>query len=89
MKKVFLVTASLVLVLEPTQSIAQDDDPPWEWSDEKIELSVNQVRAGRDLNPQHWPAAAQHADRAQHGGLVAVARHSFIDLCDVLPAREL
>lgn len=61
MKKIFLVTASLALAFEPTQAIAQKDDPPWEWSDERIEQSVNQIRAGRDLNPQHWPGDARVA----------------------------
>ena len=41
--------------------LAQDDDPSWEWSGERIETAVNKVRAGRDLTPDHWPGGAQVA----------------------------
>lgn len=40
---------------------AQDDVPPWHWSDAEIESAVNKVRAGRDLNPDGWPDGARVA----------------------------
>lgn len=46
----------------PGAGLAQvPDDPPWEWSEEKIMSEVNRVRAGRDLNPQRWPDGARVA----------------------------
>ncbi|MDX1405551.1 MAG: polysaccharide deacetylase [Woeseiaceae bacterium] len=53
-----MLTMSLLL---GTVACAQDDDPPWEWSEERIEKAVNKVRAGRDLNPDHWPGGARVA----------------------------
>ena len=35
--------------------------PPWEWSEERVRSAVNQVRAGRDLNPASWPGGARVA----------------------------
>ena len=40
---------------------AQEADPPWEWTEERIESAVNKVRAGRDLNPESWPGGARVA----------------------------
>jgi peptidoglycan/xylan/chitin deacetylase (PgdA/CDA1 family) len=40
---------------------AQDERPSIEWSDEEIEVAVNRVRAGRDLNPDSWPGGARVA----------------------------
>ncbi len=40
---------------------AQEDEPPWRWSDERIAREVGKVRAGRDLNPDHWPGGARVA----------------------------
>lgn len=58
-----LATAILVLVLGvATQSaLAQDEDPSWTWSEERIANAVNKVRAGRDLTPDHWPGGARVA----------------------------
>ena len=49
-----------LLLLTATPSLAQDT-PPWEWSDERVMEAVNQVRAGRDLNPPSWPGGARVA----------------------------
>ncbi len=37
--------------------LAQEENPsePWNWSDDYVHSVVNQVRAGRDLNPSSWP----------------------------------
>ena len=43
--------------------LAQDKSnlEPWNWSEEIVQSAVNQVRAGRDLNPPSWPGGAQVA----------------------------
>jgi peptidoglycan/xylan/chitin deacetylase (PgdA/CDA1 family) len=51
----------LILGLCGQQAFAQDEDPPWEWSEERIEQAVNKVRAGRDLTPDNWPGGARVA----------------------------
>ena len=38
-----------------------DPSEPWNWSEEYVRSVVNQVRAGRDLNPQSWPGGARVA----------------------------
>jgi peptidoglycan/xylan/chitin deacetylase (PgdA/CDA1 family) len=40
---------------------AQDERPSTEWTDAEIGAAVNKVRAGRDLNPDHWPGGARVA----------------------------
>jgi peptidoglycan-N-acetylglucosamine deacetylase len=60
MKRVCLCAAGLVLStgLIFSQVSAQspsNDQPPWQWSWERIQSVVNKVRAGRDLTPKPWP----------------------------------
>ena len=38
-----------------------DADPPWEWTEQEVRNAVNEVRAGRDLNPDSWPGGARVA----------------------------
>ena len=38
-----------------------DADPPWNWTEQEVRDAVNQVRAGRDLNPDGWPDGARVA----------------------------
>jgi len=45
---------------EPGSATATDSEP-WNWTDERVRAAVNQVRAGRDLNPDSWPCAARVA----------------------------
>ena len=52
-----------------TSALAQDDTPPWQWSEERVFAEVNKVRAGRDLNPDSWP----------NGGRVAVLLSFDVD----------
>ena len=40
---------------------SSDSDPPWEWTEQEVRNAVNQVRAGRDLNPDSWPGGARVA----------------------------
>lgn len=59
----FLICVALLCASLPSAQIvfAQDDDPPWEWSEERIGIAVNKVRAGRDLTPDSWPGGARVA----------------------------
>jgi peptidoglycan/xylan/chitin deacetylase (PgdA/CDA1 family) len=41
----------------PTSDVAE----PWNWSEERVRSAVDQVRAGRDLNPDAWPGGARVA----------------------------
>lgn len=52
LRRLSILLATVVL---PATGLAQDDPPPWQWSEEKVFEEVNKVRAGRDLNPDGWP----------------------------------
>jgi peptidoglycan/xylan/chitin deacetylase (PgdA/CDA1 family) len=39
----------------PGSAVGQEDDPPWQWTEERIFAEVGRVRAGRSLNPTSWP----------------------------------
>ena len=55
----WLLAASLLLtacqISDATPQASTDADEPWNWSEEYVRSVVNQVRAGRDLNPESWP----------------------------------
>lgn len=60
--KISALTFSVVyLAVISGPVLAQDEQPPWEWSEDRIEAAVNEVRAGRDLNPDSWPGGARVA----------------------------
>ena len=66
-RTVLAVSAVLALTLTactapdtPVQG-AQNAAEPWNWSEEYVRSVVNQVRAGRDLNPSSWPGGARVA----------------------------
>jgi peptidoglycan/xylan/chitin deacetylase (PgdA/CDA1 family) len=40
---------------------AAGDAEPWNWSEAEVRAAVDQVRAGRDLNPESWPGGARVA----------------------------
>ena len=61
MKQVILLSVVLVLGSLHLPVGAQEERPSTEWSDAEIEAAVNRVRAGRDLNPDHWPGGARVA----------------------------
>jgi peptidoglycan/xylan/chitin deacetylase (PgdA/CDA1 family) len=61
MKPSTLAVAILVLGLMSPLAPAQEEDPPWEWSEERIGQAVNKIRAGRDLTPDNWPGGARVA----------------------------
>ena len=61
-------TGSLALLLSAitlgaSGALAQDEPgpEPWNWSEDYVRAAVNQVRAGRDLNPASWPGGARVA----------------------------
>ena len=59
-----LILSSLIFVVcRPTGALAEDGSTsePWDWSEEFVRSAVNQVRAGRDLNPPSWPGGARVA----------------------------
>jgi len=49
--------AILVSVFQSPAIGADTENPatPWDWSEQYVMSQVNQVRAGRDLNPDSWP----------------------------------
>jgi len=67
LKPTLMLLAQLPLLF--SNASAQTDEPPWEWSEERITSEVNRVRAGRDLNPAAWP----------DGGRVAVLLSFDVD----------
>lgn len=40
---------------------APEPTPPWDWTEAEVRAAVDQVRAGRDLNPSEWPGGARVA----------------------------
>ncbi|MFQ5742155.1 MAG: polysaccharide deacetylase [Acidobacteriota bacterium] len=56
-----LLTAVACAPTAPSGEDATKTPPPWEWTDEEVRSAVNQVRAGRDLNPDTWPGGARVA----------------------------
>jgi peptidoglycan/xylan/chitin deacetylase (PgdA/CDA1 family) len=62
-RSVLLLWILIFVVCRPTGALAQDDSTtePWDWSEEHVRSAVNQVRAGRDLNPPFWPGGARVA----------------------------
>ncbi len=61
MNKALVSTLLLTLCLVTQPAPAQDDDPPWEWSEDRVQGAVNKIRAGRNLNPASWPDSARVA----------------------------
>jgi len=53
------ILVAIAIVMRP--SLAQEEDPAWEWSEERIGNAVDKVRAGRDLTPASWPGNARVA----------------------------
>jgi len=64
MNRLVLLPVALVCACAPAAPPAEEAaEPklPWEWTDDEVNAAVNQVRAGRDLNPATWPAGARVA----------------------------
>ena len=56
----FLSTTACQISDAPSQD-APSPEEPWNWSEEQVRAVVDQVRAGRDLNPDVWPGGARVA----------------------------
>lgn len=63
MNKLFLAATVFALVSIGSSASAQQapDDEPWNWSEDRVRAVVDQVRAGRDMNPESWPGGARIA----------------------------
>src|SRR5215831_9023805 len=48
-------------VWTPPLAQAQQEEPVWTWSIEKLQHHVNKVRAGKDMTPKSWPNGARVA----------------------------
>ncbi len=58
---VLCLTAAACQVPNAPAQATPDPSEPWNWSEEYVRSVVNQVRAGRDLNPESWPGGARVA----------------------------
>ncbi len=58
-----MLCGSVACVPNPptADATATDATEPWDWPEERVRAAVNQVRAGRDLNPDSWPGGARVA----------------------------
>ncbi len=52
---------ALGAAISTASPLRAQDTPPWDWSDARVMEAVNQIRAGRDLNPDSWPDGARVA----------------------------
>ncbi|MEE8146639.1 MAG: polysaccharide deacetylase [Longimicrobiales bacterium] len=62
-QKTIALGLAAVACLAPDASAQATPNPaePWNWSEEYVRSIVNEVRAGRDLNPESWPGGARVA----------------------------
>lgn len=58
--RAWLIVAAGVFLVQ-SAALGQDEQPPWQWSEDRVFAEVNKVRAGRDLNPDAWPGDARVA----------------------------
>ncbi len=56
-----LLAAMAAACSVPDAPAQENPDEPWNWSEATVRDAVNQVRAGRDLNPPSWPGGARVA----------------------------
>ena len=56
-----LLAAGACATADTPAALDQRPTPPWDWTEEQVRSAVNQVRAGRDLNPASWPGGARVA----------------------------
>ncbi|EED30721.1 polysaccharide deacetylase [gamma proteobacterium NOR5-3] len=57
----WLVTLGATSAFAESGTTPEDPRAPWNWSEDTVLSAVNQVRAGRDLNPDSWPGKARVA----------------------------
>jgi peptidoglycan/xylan/chitin deacetylase (PgdA/CDA1 family) len=61
MKRAYPALLVLAMACAAPSDQAADATPPWDWTEAEVRAAVDQVRAGRDLNPSEWPGAARVA----------------------------
>ena len=63
MKRAYPAFFALLTACAPAAPSDQTADatPPWDWTEAEVRAAVDQVRAGRDLNPSEWPGGARVA----------------------------
>jgi peptidoglycan/xylan/chitin deacetylase (PgdA/CDA1 family) len=59
----FVALAALVAACRPAEAPigSASTREPWNWTEAQVRAAVEQVRAGRDLNPESWPGGARVA----------------------------
>ena len=53
--RILLLLLSICILSVPVQAEDDENQPAWQWSAEKINATVNKIRAGQDLQPAQWP----------------------------------
>ena len=53
--RILFLLLSIYILSVPVQAEDGENQPAWQWSTEKINATVNKIRAGRDLQPAQWP----------------------------------
>ncbi len=59
----FVALTALVAACQPPETPigSASTAEPWNWTEAEVRAAVEQVRAGRDLNPESWPGGARVA----------------------------
>lgn len=59
----FVALTALVAACQPPDAPigSASTAEPWNWTEAEVRAAVEQVRAGRDLNPESWPGGARVA----------------------------
>ena len=57
----FLLPVASLWACQPPPAESPENEPGWQWSDERVLETVNAVRAGRTLQPETWPGGARVA----------------------------
>jgi hypothetical protein len=68
-KRLSVLLAASVALTGTSCGTDGEPEPGWKWSEERIFETVNQIRAGRSLQPDGWP----------NGGRVAVLLSFDVD----------
>ena len=53
--RILFLLLSIYILSVPVQAEDDENLPAWQWSTEKINATVNKIRAGQDLQPAQWP----------------------------------
>ena len=53
--RILFLLLSICILSVPVQADDGENQPAWQWSTDKINATVNKIRAGQDLQPAQWP----------------------------------